>query len=116
MNNVLYHHVHSNGRRKMKQPSEFDWDEGNTEKNLKHGVEFRECEEVFSNPPVKIFDDKKHSRTEMRYVAYGITNKNRKLTVVFTVRRGKIRVISARDQNRKERRVYEQEKTAKADS
>jgi uncharacterized DUF497 family protein len=100
----------------MKQLTEFDWDNGNIDKNLKHGVEFRECEEVFSNPPVKIFDDKKHSKTEMKYMAYGVTNKNRKLTVVFTVRRGKIRVISARDQNRKERRVYEQEKIAETDS
>lgn len=101
----------------MKQPTEFDWDKANIDKNrLKHKVELKECEEVFSNEPIKTFDDKKHSKIEMRYVAYGVTNKNRKLTVVFTVRRGKIRVISARDQNRKERRVYEQEKIAKTNS
>lgn len=113
----MYYHVHMAGVRKKEIADDFDWDEGNTEKSwLKHKVGFKESEEPFFNQPLKISDDKGHSKVEMRYVAYGVTNKNRKLTVVFTVRRGKIRVISARDQNRKERRVYEQEKIAKTNS
>jgi len=45
----------------------------------------------------------------------GRTNDDRYLFVVFTIRNNKIRVISARDMNRKERRVYREEieKTAK---
>ena len=46
----------------MKQPSEFDWDEGNRDKNWrKHKVEWKECEEVFANEPIKIFKDIRHS-------------------------------------------------------
>jgi len=53
---------------------------------------------------LKIFFDKKHSQIEDRFVAFGITNQGRKLTVIFTKRKDKIRVISARDMSRKERR------------
>ena len=66
-----------------------------------------EAEEVFFNKPLKIFRDKKHSADETRFVAYGINSSNRKLTLVFTIRKQKIRIISARDQSKKERRVYE---------
>lgn len=86
----------------------FDWDKGNKEKNWKkHRVDFQESEEIFFNKPLEIFSDEKHSGKEKRFLAYGTTNKNRKLTVVFTLRKGKIRIISARDQNRKERKIYE---------
>ena len=88
-------------------PISFEWDEGNSEKNWeKHKVHFREAEEVFFNKPLKIFPDKKHSNKEGRFTAFGINNKDRKLTIIFTVRKNKIRVISARDQSRKERPVY----------
>lgn len=94
------------GREKIK-PLEFDWDEYNKDKNWeKHRVDFRECEQVFFNEPVKFFPDPKHSKTEKRLVAYGKTNKGRKLTVVFTIRNKKVRVISARPMSRKERRIY----------
>lgn len=93
---------------KIPVPLEFDWDEGNADKNaLKHKVTNRESEEVFLNRPLKIFEDPRHSEKEQRYVAYGTTNENRKLTVVFTARKQKIRIISARDQNKKERMKYE---------
>ncbi len=87
----------------------FDWDKGNREKNwAKHEVDFRECEEVFFNRPLKIFPDKTHSQIEERYVAYGKTVKIRRLTIVFTVRNNKIRVISARDMHKKEKEIYDQ--------
>lgn len=88
----------------------FDWDEGNREKNLdKHGVSLKECEEVFFNKPQVIYLDQKHSVTEKRYVILGITNLGRQLQIVFTQRKKLIRVISARTQSLKERRLYEQE-------
>lgn len=93
----------------MKQPSEFDWDEGNRDKNWrKHRVDWKETEEVFANEPIKIFKDIRHSQKENRYTALGITNKGRKLYLVFTIRNNKIRIISARNQSRKERRLYEE--------
>lgn len=95
---------------KIPEPVAFDWDKGNTNKNLhRHNVSDKEAEEVFSNEPMRIFEDIKHSQLEQRFVAYGVTNSNRKLTVVFTLRKQKIRVISARDQNKKERIEYEKE-------
>lgn len=93
----------------MPKPIAFDWDEGNQGKNWKeHRVDFRECEQVFFNRPIKFFHDEKHSKEKSRFLAYGVTNSGRKLTVVLTWRKGKVRVISARDQNIKERRVYEE--------
>lgn len=87
----------------------FDWDEGNKEKNwIKHGVDFLECEEVFYNKPLIVGDDTKHSTQEHRYHVLGQSNAGRMLYLVITVRKDKVRVISARDQSRKERQVYEQ--------
>ncbi len=87
-------------------PLSFEWDEGNQEKNWKlHKVHFRECEQIFFDEEVKFFQDEKHSQTEDRFLAYGQTEAGRKLIVVFTIRNSKIRVISARDQNRKERKI-----------
>ncbi len=91
----------------------FDWNKGNVDKNwTKHKVSFKECEEIFRNQPIKIFYDKHHSKKEERFAAFGITNNKRLLTIIFTVRNNKIRIISARNQSRKERKKYEQkEKT-----
>lgn len=94
---------------KIPEPIAFDWDKGNTDKNLhKHNVSNKETEEAFADESLKIFEDVKHSHKEQRFVAYGATNLNRKLAIVFTVRKQKIRVISARDQNKKERTIYEE--------
>lgn len=94
----------------LSQVDGFEWDEGNRDKNrLKHRVSNKECEEVFSNQPLIILEDQKHSQTEQRYAAYGVTDDGRKLMVYFTVREIKYRVISARDMHRKERRYYEEQ-------
>ena len=87
----------------------FEWDEGNADKNrIKHGVSRSECEQIFFNLPVVVGDDTKHSHAEDRYYALGRTDTGRGLFVVFTVRGESIRVISARDMNRKERRIYDE--------
>lgn len=94
---------------KFKDLAGFDWNQVNKRKNLiKHKVYWKECEEVFYNKPLDFFQDEKHSVREKRYGAFGQTNKKRRLTIIFTVRNNKIRVISARDQNKKERKQYEQ--------
>ena len=86
----------------------FDWDDGNRNKNfLKHNVSEGESEEIFFNAPLLIAEDLKHSYTEHRFVAFGVTNAGRYLTVIFTRRqKNLIRVISARDMNCKEREYY----------
>ena len=92
----------------ISEPIEFDWDEGNLEKSWeKHLVFYQEAEEVFVNSPRVLLFDEKHSKIEQRYIIWGITDKNRKLTIAFTVRNKKFRVISARDMNNKERMEYE---------
>jgi uncharacterized DUF497 family protein len=91
----------------------FEWDSGNHRKNeLKHSVTSAEAEEVFFNSPLLISMDDKHSVSEHRYLALGQSNRARELAIIFTLRQGGIliRVISARNQHRKERKLYEQAK------
>ncbi len=86
----------------------FEWDEHNAGKNWqKHGVRTAECEELFFNRPLVVADDVRHSQKENRFHALGNTDLGRLLLVVFTVRKERIRVISARDMNRRERKAYE---------
>lgn len=90
----------------------FDWDDGNsTKSDLKHSVSQAEAEQVFTDPRLTIADDVRHSQREVRYQAMGRTIDGRLLHVTFTLRHNgtKIRVVSARDVNRKERVVYDQE-------
>ena len=86
----------------------FDWDEGNLFKNWeKHRVSASECEQVFFNRPLVAAPDKDHSSEEARFYALGVTDADRHLFVVFTVRRSRIRIISARDMSRLERKVFD---------
>jgi uncharacterized protein len=85
-----------------------EWDKHNSEKiRARHSVTPAECEQVFFNVPVVAGDDEKHSETENRFYVLGQTDSGRLLFLVFTVRRDKLRVISARDMNKKERRTYQ---------
>lgn len=88
---------------------EFEWDEGNIGKNKKHNVEDREAEEVFLDENKKTFKDHLHSNGEERFRVVGKTKKGRLLFVAFTIRKGKIRIISARDINKKEVSLYYEE-------
>jgi uncharacterized DUF497 family protein len=85
----------------------FQWDAGNAEKNwLSHGVTTTECEQLFFNRPLIVAPDVAHFKVEDRYYVLGQTDAGRELFLVFTVRGEMIRVISARDMSRKERKVY----------
>ncbi len=85
----------------------FDWDKHNSEKIwLKHQVLLSESEQIFFNLPLVIAASEKHSEKSNRYYVLGHTDADRKLFVVFSVRDAKIRVISARDMSRKERKEY----------
>ncbi len=91
------------------QCSGFQWVVGNADKNWDlHEVSQGECEQVFFNRPLLVAPDIEHSQREPRYAALGQTNAARQLAVVFTIRGTLIRVISARDMSRRERRIYEQ--------
>jgi len=85
----------------------FEWDEGNAEKNwIRHQVTRNECEQAFFNIPLIIADDIKHSTHEKRWYLLGRTDAGRLLFIVFTIRKSLIRIISARDMNKKEREAY----------
>ena len=87
----------------------FQWDQGNIDKNLvKHNVENWECEQVFFNEPLLVLGDPSHSRSERRWAAFGRIDAGRLLVVIFTKRGDLLRVISARDMNKKERKFYEE--------
>lgn len=88
----------------------FEWDEGNARKSEdKHGVGQTEAEQVFLNRPLIVVEDESHSARERRFNALGRSSDGRRLHVTFTLRGSAtlIRVISARDMNRKERALYE---------
>lgn len=94
----------------------FEWDDANVQKIwARHEVTPAECERVFFNQPLVIADDPKHSQDEPRFYALGQSDAGRRLFVVFTIRAQLMRVISARDMSRKERKAYEagKEETAK---
>lgn len=85
----------------------FEWDVGNSLKNWeRHQVTQGECEQVFFNEPLIIFNDLKHSQEEQRWFLLGKTDTDRHLFMVFTVRKNLIRIISSRDMNKKERKIY----------
>src|SRR3972149_9275883 len=95
--------------KRLAQPLKFEWDKGNISKNLlKHKIKNEETEEVFVNQPTVLLKDKKHSQIELRLMILGKTDKKRRLSVIFTQRGKKVRIISARPMSRKERRLYEQ--------
>ena len=87
----------------------FDWDDGNACKNDKHGVSMAEAEQVFFNVPMLLLEDATHSQDEQRFHVLGKTDADRALHITFTLRQlgVLIRVISARDMSRKERKVYD---------
>ena len=90
----------------------FDWDVGNERKSVEaHQVSQIEAEELFFNQPLIVSPDEEHSTREPRWHALGVTDSGRKLHATFTLRQNntKIRIISARDMSRKERKIYEEQ-------
>jgi len=86
----------------------FQWDKGNIDKSYeKHGVTPKETEESFLDTGLQVERDIKHNEEEKRYIAIGATFKQKLLFIVFTIRRKRIRIISARSANKKEKDKYE---------
>ena len=87
----------------------FEWDDGNSNKNWHlHRVSDGECEEIFFNLPIIIVFEKKRLYNEPRYIALGRTNTDRLLFIAFVIRKKLIRVISARDMTKSDKRRYEE--------
>jgi uncharacterized DUF497 family protein len=88
----------------------FEWDDKKASVNLtKHGVGFDEAETVFADPLAGIAPDPDHAERERREIIVGLSAAGRFLLVSFTERDAAIRIISARELTRSERRHYEEE-------
>jgi uncharacterized protein len=87
----------------------FDWDAGNIRKSAdKHDVSQAEAEQIFLNQPLLVLDDAKHRQDEARLHVLGVSDEGRRLHISFTLREDStlLRVISARDMSRNERKIY----------
>lgn len=92
----------------LPEPVHFVWDRGNSTKNeQEHSVSNQEAEEPFFDKKRKIFTDQLHSGKEERFRIVGKTKHHRLLFVAFTIRSHCVRIISARDINKKEVYLYE---------
>ena len=88
----------------------FEWDDEKAEANLrKHGVAFEEAATVFGDALFLVFADPDHSQGEQRLLLLGESVERRLLVVSYTDREGVIRVISAREATKAERRNYEED-------
>jgi len=87
----------------------FEWNSEKAVRNLaKHGVSFQEAETVFGDPLGRIVTDSRQPEDEERYVLLGLSYRQRLLAGMFTERAELVRIISARQATRRERRDYEE--------
>lgn len=86
----------------------FEWNPQKATINQeKHGVGFPEASTVFVDPLSITYADPDHSFGETRYIILGYSHQNRLLIVSHTDRHNRVRLISAREVTRRERRLYE---------
>lgn len=84
----------------------FEWDEKKESDNReKHGVSFFEAQKAFLDKKRIIAEDLEHSQREKRYFCFGKVN-DLVMTVRFTYRENKIRIIGA-GYWRKGKKIYE---------
>ena len=88
---------------------EFEWDGEKELANVeKHGVAFAEASTVFGDPFETTIPDPDHSVGEYRFLSAGVSSAGRVLVVSYVERSDdRIRIISAREASRGERRQYE---------
>jgi len=83
----------------------FEWDKGNESKNvLKHKVTNKEAEEVFENTFSITIKSKYEG--EDRLQTFGTSKSGKLLCIIYTIKKSKIRIISARPVSKKERNFY----------
>lgn len=96
------------GSRRYNSGVEFEWDPAKASTNLtKHGVAFDEAATIFGDSLSVTMRDPDHSIDEDRYVVVGMSNRQRALLVAYSERGTRVRIISARQLTRSERRAYE---------
>ncbi len=83
---------------------EFDWDAANIRHIGRHRVTPADVEQVFANDPMTV-GTQQHNEEE-RFLCFGRTNGGRFLTVLYTERAGRIRVVTAYPMTGAQRRMY----------
>ena len=87
----------------------FEWDRGKARRNLsKHRVSFVEAASAFADDLSVTYDDPDHSTEEDRQITIGLSGRGRLLIIAHADRGERIRIISARETTRGERRLYEE--------
>ena len=85
----------------------FEWDSRKSIENMrKHRIRFSEITSVFGDPFLLAYYDSLHSSVEDRYLAIGSTGEGLLVFVCFVLRDDRIRIISARRCNGKEKEIY----------
>ena len=84
--------------------AKFDWDEANIRHIARHGVAPDEVEQAFANDPIVVLATQKRSGEE-RVLCAGLTKAGRPLQFVYTMRRGKVRVVTAHTAHKKVREI-----------
>lgn len=87
----------------------FEWDQAKSRANKrKHGISFEEAQTVFLDEFAMQYFDPDHSEREDRFLMLGLSIRLRVLVVChcFRSEEGRIRIISARKANVREREVY----------
>ena len=89
--------------------TDFEWNEAKDLINQhKHGVSFIDAQYAFLDKKRIIAKDLSHSQSEQRFYCFGLNERgNGVLTVRFTYRNGRIRIIGAGCW-RKGKKIYEQ--------
>ena len=84
------------------------WDPSKAVTNQnKHGVNFEEASTIFTDPLSSTYPSDDHSENEQRFVTIGVSANKQILVVAHTEDENTIRIISARNPTRQERRFYE---------
>jgi uncharacterized protein len=84
---------------------DFEWHEAKNAANIaKHGIDFEDAIRIFDGPVLET-PDTRTDYGERRIIAFGVVD-DRELAVVYTIRRGDWRIISARRAHRSERKKY----------
>jgi len=87
----------------------FDWDRNKNLANInKHGISFKEAASVFQDKQSIEIDDEEHSQEEDRFIIIGKSRRLRIMVVCHCYRENDtiIRIISAREANNEEARLY----------
>jgi len=83
---------------------EFEWDAENRKHIVRHAITPQEAEEAMVIEPLET-TVQQHEREE-RALCFGRTKTGRLLTILYTERRGKIRVVTAYEMTKEQQRLY----------